>query len=181
VLQLWIFIVAPLIGAGAAGPLFKESALLDPRAGCSSGALLSFRPWLSRVALVSFGASGERKQRNDANPSNDLAHAFPPMFSVLGPEAETADCRAHLHHMDDLCDRLSRCVMLVETISGASEEEGRPCRAPAAGGTGLFGRNLLARGYSCPLIVSSISLRRLHPKIAFRRERLSAGQSFLES
>jgi len=28
-LQLWLFIVAPLIGAGAAGLLFKESALLD--------------------------------------------------------------------------------------------------------------------------------------------------------
>jgi len=29
VAQLWLFIVAPLIGAGAAGILFKESALLD--------------------------------------------------------------------------------------------------------------------------------------------------------
>ena len=28
-LQLWLFIIAPLIGAGAAGLLFKESALLD--------------------------------------------------------------------------------------------------------------------------------------------------------
>ena len=31
--QLWLFIVAPLIGAGAAGLLFKESALLDARRG----------------------------------------------------------------------------------------------------------------------------------------------------
>jgi hypothetical protein len=31
VLQLWIFIIAPLIGAGAALPLFKESTLLDPK------------------------------------------------------------------------------------------------------------------------------------------------------
>src|SRR5271166_2093000 len=30
-LQLWLFIIAPLIGAGAAGLLFKESALLDAR------------------------------------------------------------------------------------------------------------------------------------------------------
>src|SRR5690349_15251939 len=29
VAQLWLFIIAPLIGAGAAGLLFKESALLD--------------------------------------------------------------------------------------------------------------------------------------------------------
>jgi hypothetical protein len=53
--------------------------------------LLSLRPRLARVALVSFGASGERKQRDGGSPSNDLAHAFPPMFSVLGPEDETAD------------------------------------------------------------------------------------------
>ena len=31
--QLWLFIVAPLIGAGAAGFLFKESALLDAKRG----------------------------------------------------------------------------------------------------------------------------------------------------
>ncbi len=31
VAQLWLFIVAPLIGAGAAGLLFKESALLDAK------------------------------------------------------------------------------------------------------------------------------------------------------
>ena len=29
VAQLWLFIIAPLIGAGAAGILFRESALLD--------------------------------------------------------------------------------------------------------------------------------------------------------
>ncbi len=33
VAQLWLFIVAPLIGAGAAGFLFKESALLDAKRG----------------------------------------------------------------------------------------------------------------------------------------------------
>jgi aquaporin Z len=31
VTQLWLFIIAPLIGAGAAGLLFKEGALLDAR------------------------------------------------------------------------------------------------------------------------------------------------------
>src|SRR5271166_5721599 len=31
--QLWLFIIAPLIGAGAAGFLFKESALLDAKRG----------------------------------------------------------------------------------------------------------------------------------------------------
>ena len=31
--QLWLFIIAPLIGAGAAGLLFKESALLDAKRG----------------------------------------------------------------------------------------------------------------------------------------------------
>ena len=31
VAQLWLFIIAPLIGAGAAGFLFKESALLDAK------------------------------------------------------------------------------------------------------------------------------------------------------
>jgi aquaporin Z len=29
--QLWLFIIAPLIGAGAAGFLFKESAALDAK------------------------------------------------------------------------------------------------------------------------------------------------------
>ncbi len=29
--QLWLFIIAPLIGAGAAGFLFKESAVLDAK------------------------------------------------------------------------------------------------------------------------------------------------------
>jgi aquaporin Z len=33
VAQLWLFIIAPLIGAGAAGLLFKESALLDAKRG----------------------------------------------------------------------------------------------------------------------------------------------------
>ncbi len=33
VAQLWLFIIAPLIGAGAAGFLFKESALLDAKRG----------------------------------------------------------------------------------------------------------------------------------------------------
>ena len=33
VAQLWLFIVAPLVGAGAAGFLFKESALLDAKRG----------------------------------------------------------------------------------------------------------------------------------------------------
>ncbi len=33
VAQLWMFIIAPLIGAGAAGLLFKESGLLDARRG----------------------------------------------------------------------------------------------------------------------------------------------------
>jgi hypothetical protein len=28
---LWLFIIAPLIGAGAAGFLFKEGALLDAK------------------------------------------------------------------------------------------------------------------------------------------------------
>jgi aquaporin Z len=32
-LQLWLFIIAPLIGAGAAGLLFRESALLDANRG----------------------------------------------------------------------------------------------------------------------------------------------------
>jgi aquaporin Z len=31
VTQLWLFIVAPLIGAGAAGFLFKEGAMLDAK------------------------------------------------------------------------------------------------------------------------------------------------------
>ena len=31
VAQLWLFIIAPLIGAGAAGLLFKEGALLDAK------------------------------------------------------------------------------------------------------------------------------------------------------
>ena len=31
VAQLWLFIIAPLIGAGAAGFLFKEGALLDAK------------------------------------------------------------------------------------------------------------------------------------------------------
>ena len=30
VAQLWLFIVAPLIGAGLAGFLYREGALLDP-------------------------------------------------------------------------------------------------------------------------------------------------------
>jgi glycerol uptake facilitator-like aquaporin len=33
VAQLWMFIVGPLIGAGAAGVLFKESGLLDAKRG----------------------------------------------------------------------------------------------------------------------------------------------------
>ena len=33
VAQLWMFIIAPLIGAGAAGLLFKESGLLDAKRG----------------------------------------------------------------------------------------------------------------------------------------------------
>ena len=35
VAQLWLFIIAPLIGAGAAGLLFKEGALLDAEEGLS--------------------------------------------------------------------------------------------------------------------------------------------------
>ncbi len=31
VVKLWLFIIAPLIGAGAAGFLFKEGALLDAK------------------------------------------------------------------------------------------------------------------------------------------------------
>ena len=56
------------------------------RTGRPGSALLSFWPGLTGVSLVSLGASGERKQRDDGNARNDLAHSFPPVFSVRCPE-----------------------------------------------------------------------------------------------
>jgi len=105
--------------------------------------LLSLRPRLAWVALVSFGASGERKQRDEGYPSNDLAHAFPPMFRSHGPEDETADCRlifiAGAIFVTDCGGR----VMLAEAMVAEHPNKKAPAMS-AGGGNGRYGRLWMA-------------------------------------